>query len=139
METLETFLKKTLELMGFKDYRMEIDAEHGRGLIFVYDNPTLIKENLPVLVEHMNHIVRLVARKFDQPPIFFDLNNYRRERENLIVELARAAAKKVIATGADISLPAMNAYERRIVHTTLSIHPMLQLRASARRRTATWW
>jgi spoIIIJ-associated protein len=55
--------------------------------------------------------------------VFLDVNNYREERKTLIAELARAAAKKAVATKNDIPLPTMNSYERRLVHTELAIHP----------------
>jgi spoIIIJ-associated protein len=123
MENWETFVKKLVELMGFNDFRVDLNKEDQKGLVFIYDHPSLIKENLPTLVESFNHFIQTIARKNNQPPIFFDFNNYRQERENLIAELAKAAAKKVLATGQDISLPAMNAYERRLVHLALAIHP----------------
>ncbi len=119
----ETFAKAMMETAGFNDWSVEVDEEHKHGTIFIHDNPVLIKENLPALVESLNYLVQLVAKKNDQPPIFFDVNNYRRERENLITELARAAARKVLATKQEISLPAMNSYERRIVHVELATHP----------------
>lgn len=123
MESCELFAKKTIELMDFKEYRLEVDAEHRHGSIFIYDQATLIKENLPTLVESFNHLVQLVAKKNNEQPVFFDVNNYRQERENLITELARAAAKKALATRTEISLPAMNSYERRLVHVALAVHP----------------
>lgn len=110
-------------MMGFEDYRIEVDAEHRHGVIFIHDNPALIKDNLPALVEYVNHLTQLMARKHNQPSVFFDINNYRRERENLIVELARVAARKVFSTRQEISLPAMNSYERRLVHLELAVHP----------------
>lgn len=122
-ENWQNFLSKAIELMGFKDFRVDVDSETGRGVVFIYDNPELIKENLPMIVESVNHLVQMVSRKNNQPAIIFDVNNYRQERENLITELARAAAKKVLATGEDLSLPMMNAYERRLVHVALAIHP----------------
>ncbi len=123
MENWETFVKTLIELMGFEDFHVEIDNEHHHGAIFIYDNPALIKENLPVLVENINHLSQLIAKKNNEPAIFFDVNNYRQEREGLINELARAAAKKALATKESISLPAMNSYERRLVHLALAIHP----------------
>ncbi len=122
-ENWQNFLSKAIELMGFKDFRVSVDPETQRGVIFIYDNPDLIKENLPMIVESVNHLVQMVSRKNNEPSVFFDVNNYRQERENLITELARAAAKKVLATGEDLSLPMMNAYERRLVHVALAIHP----------------
>jgi len=123
MEYWETLIKKLVELMGFNDYKVTIDPEHRRGSIFIYDTPTLVKENLPALVSNINHLTQLIAKKKNEEAIFFDVNNYRHDRENLIGELARAAAKKVHATKTNVSLPIMNSYERRIVHTELAIHP----------------
>ena len=54
---------------------------------------------------------------------FVDINNYQAERERIIQELAKAAARKVIATKIELPLPAMNAYERRLIHTELATHP----------------
>src|SRR3989344_1097038 len=125
MQNWETFIKKMIDLMGFRDYRVEIDEENKKGLIFVYDNPSLVKDNLPLLVDSVNHLAQMIARKSDNSAIFIDINNYRQERENLIAELAKAAAKKVIATGESVSLPTMNSYERRLVHVTLAIHPQV--------------
>jgi len=109
--------------MGFNDYRVETKPDQKHGSVFIYDNPVLVKENLPVIVESLNHLLQMMARKENQPPIFFDVNNYRQEREKLIAELARAAARKVTLTKEKISLPAMNSYERRLVHVELAVHP----------------
>lgn len=123
MENWEILIKKIIELMGFRDYRLDVKSDQRRCSIFIYDNPELVKENLPVLVDSLNHLLQMIAKKNGQPPLFFDINNYRQERETLIAELARAAAKKVSSTKERVSLPAMNSYERRLVHVELAIHP----------------
>ncbi len=109
--------------MGFGDFRVELKPEEKRGQIFIYDSPNLVKDNLPILVESINHLAHMVAKKNNESSVFFDINNYRQERENLIAELAKAAAKKAVSTKESVSLPAMNSYERRIVHVTLAVHP----------------
>lgn len=109
--------------MGFDDYTFEIDEEHRHGRIFIHNHPSLVKEHLPTILESLNHLVQLVAKKENEPPFFFDVNNYRREREELISELARAAARKAVITKESISLPAMNSYERRLIHVELATHP----------------
>ena len=123
MESWETLVKKLIELMGFNDYKVEIDNEHRHGIVFIHDDPALVKENLPILVESFNHTIQLIARKHNEPPIFLDVNNYRRERENLIIELTRATARKVVSTKEEVSLPVMNSYERRLAHLELAAHP----------------
>ena len=123
MEKWETLIKKIIECLDFSDYRLEIKPDQKRGSVYIYDSPDLVKENLPVLVESINHLVQMIAKKNGEPAPFFDINNYRQERENLITELARAAAKKVLFTKQEVSLPAMNSYERRLVHVELAMHP----------------
>ncbi len=123
MNNWEEIIKKIIELMGFEDFRVEIRPEERRGLIFIYDSVNLVKENLPTIVESINHLTGMMAKKHNEQAIFFDVNNYRQERENLISELAKAAAKKAATTKEKISLPAMNSYERRIVHVALATRP----------------
>jgi spoIIIJ-associated protein len=123
MDDWETLTKKIVAFMGFNDYRVEIKPEEKRGALFIYDGGALLKESLPALVESFNHLFQMIAKKNAVEVIFLDVNNYRQERENLIGELARAAAKKAMTTKSDVSLPAMNSYERRLVHVALAVHP----------------
>jgi len=118
----QTFIQQLFERMGFRDFHVEVKEEN-RGTVFIYEDEALIKEILPILVASVNHVVQLVGKKHDAPAVIFDINNYRQERENLIAELAKAAAKKVHTTKSEVALPAMNSYERRIVHMALAVHP----------------
>ena len=119
----EIYLKSVVEKMGFRDYRLEVHEEEDRAALFIYENENFIKDHLSRIVESMNHLIQMTARKQDTKAIFLDINNYRLEREKLIADLAKAAAKKVASTKESVSLPFMNSYERRLVHTTLAIHP----------------
>jgi spoIIIJ-associated protein len=119
----EIYIKDIVEKMGFRDYRLEVRDVENHAALFIYENETLVKENLSRIVEAMNHILQMVAKKQDAKAVFLDINNYRLEREKLIADLAKAAAKKVAGTKEEISLPFMNSYERRLVHTALAVHP----------------
>ncbi len=123
MDQWEDIAKKITGFMGFEDYRVEAKPEEKRVAVFIYDGGNFLKENLPSVVESVNHIFQMIAKKNGAEIVFLDVNNYREERKTLIAELARAAAKKAIATKGDVSLPAMNSYERRLVHVALAIHP----------------
>ena len=123
MEQLQDKLKKLIELMGFTDFSVNYEAENNRFLVFINEGDFL-KKLLPNFVTNLDYLVRLIADKIGgERTAFVDINNYRRERENLILELARAAARKAAATKEEIPLPAMNAYERRLIHLELSTHP----------------
>lgn len=123
MNNWESLIKEIVERMGFRDYRLEVSPEEGRASLFIYEDAELLKKDLPVVVDALNHILQMMARKNQSKAIFLDINHYRQERENLITELAKAAAKKAFATKEEILLPAMNSYERRLVHVALAVHP----------------
>lgn len=123
MDNWESYIKTTLDLLGFRDYHLEIKMDERRGSVFIYEDQEMVKENLPAIVDAMNHILQMVAKKNQAEAIFLDVNNYRHDRERLIAELARAAAKKAATSKQEVSLPAMNSYERRLVHMELAVHP----------------
>ncbi|OGY61966.1 MAG: hypothetical protein A3G58_00055 [Candidatus Colwellbacteria bacterium RIFCSPLOWO2_12_FULL_46_17] len=133
MNELQTKIHTMVTLMGFSDLRVDVDEESRKFMIFINDR-VVGRESLPMLVLNLERIARLMAKKLDHPPIIIDVNHYKKEREGLIVKLARAAARKAAATGEDISLPAMNAYERRIVHTELSVRPDVQTESTGESR-----
>jgi len=119
----EEYTKELFKKMGFADFGFDFDAEHRHGGVFLYEKDLIIKDNLSFFVENLNHFLQLVAQKNGTDKIYIDINNYRKEREKLLIELAKAAARKAVATNQEIPLPAMNSYERRIVHAELSARP----------------
>ena len=122
MQELHLKITKMVELMGFSDFRVEADSAFRKISIVI--NDTLVRDkHLPTLVLNLDRIVRLMAKQVNHEPVVIDVNNYRREREELIVKLAKAAARKAALTGQSVSLPVMNAYERRLVHTELAMRP----------------
>ena len=117
-------IKKVLEKMTIQESQINYDEANRKVSIFLNEvEHPLIKTNIPKIVQDFNHIAQLIAKKNDEPSFFIDINNYRLERERIIVELAKAAARKALATKQEISFPAMNAYERRIIHMELAVHP----------------
>jgi spoIIIJ-associated protein len=123
MDAWEPLIKEIVERMGFRDYRLEIVPDQDHASLFIYEDTAFFKESLPAIMDSLNHLLQMIARKNQGKLIFLDINNYRQERESLITELAKAAAKKVSATKQEVLLPAMNSYERRLVHVALAVHP----------------
>ncbi len=119
----EEYTKELFNKMGFADFSFDFDAEHRHGGVFLYEKDLIIKDNLAFFVENLNHVLQLVAQKNGEDKVYIDINNYRKEREKLLIELAKAAARKAVSTKQEIPLPAMNSYERRIVHAELSARP----------------
>lgn len=72
-------------------------------------------------LQALQHITRIIVRKKIQEPINFvlDVNNYRQEKNNSIVKLAKTLAEQAVAERRTIILRPMTAYERRFVHLEL--------------------
>ena len=54
--------------------------------------------------------------------VSIDTENYREKRVKALESLANKLANKVVKTGRNTSLEPMNAYERRIIHSSLQDH-----------------
>lgn len=122
MENLKEQIVRLVELMGFSKFQAEADSQ-AKLLSINIEDSAITAQRLPVLVLNLNRVARLIAKKQGALPVIVDINNYRKERDRLIVELARAAARRATATKEPVHLPAMNAYERRLIHAELSIRP----------------
>ena len=122
MQEIHLKITKLIELMGFSDFEVVPDASF-RKISVVINDALVSNEYLPVLVLNLDRIVRLMAKQANHDPIVIDVNNYRRGREDLIVKLAKAAARKAALESTEVPLPVMNAYERRLVHTELAMRP----------------
>ncbi|HEY4500068.1 MAG TPA: R3H domain-containing nucleic acid-binding protein [Candidatus Paceibacterota bacterium] len=106
---------------GLKDVSVDVDIEGRR--ITIFDSHMESKEALPKLISELEIVLNLVAKRHSLNTFIVDINNYRREREHLITELAKAAARKVLVQKKEVALPAMNGYERRLVHMELASRP----------------
>ncbi len=122
MENTVEKTKNMLELMGFDGARVDFDEEHSKISIFIDDE--VIEPRVATTLPAIEHILNLMCKK--EKALVVDLNYYRKERERLIAELARAAAKKATVTKEEVELPPMNAYERRLVHLEITTHPDLK-------------
>ncbi|MFA5386469.1 MAG: R3H domain-containing nucleic acid-binding protein [Candidatus Paceibacterota bacterium] len=121
MDWLQEILTKLIKLMGFEDFSINYDPDRSRFMIFINN---LDSEELTWrLINDLNHLAKTLTKKQNQQSVFIDINNYREKREGLIIELARATARKVVATKTELTLPFMNAYERRLIHLELSSRP----------------
>lgn len=120
---IEIHIRKLLELMGFSEAEVTVDEEHRKVIVVVDDE--FFRSQLPASLPAFEHLINLILRRENLPSFVVDINYYRRERERLIIELAKAGAKKALLTKTNVELPPMNAYERRLVHVEISTHPDL--------------
>lgn len=121
-ETLPEKLKKIIGFLSLRNVIIDVD-EAGRRIGVTTDEDEWFDRHVPELVSELKYLSTLLARKTGEPSFVIDINNYRKEREKLILEIAKAAAQKVLVTKEEVRLPAMNAYERRLVHVELAMRP----------------
>ncbi len=134
MEHIKESLKELLRMAGFANPVVEFEPEGARFSVML-DEGEWIREWIPRLVADLGFIARTIGRKVGvHGMVYVDVNNYRKERERLIVEIAKAAARKVLITKSDVHLPAMNAYERRLVHTELATRPDVKTESVGEKR-----
>lgn len=122
MEQVKIIIQKMITLMGFSDYSVSLEEESNKLTIFINEGDWF-KKWLPKVINDFSQLSRTLTTKAKLPHLFIDINNYRKERENIIAELARAAARKTVVTKSAVTLPAMNSYERRLIHTELATRP----------------
>ncbi len=128
-ETLETIFEM-LDVDANVKIRPPETPGDGVGLVRAVVDVT--GEDLGVLIGRrgstmasLQYIVNLmVSRRFkDQAPFTIDVEGYRRRREDSLQDLAFRMAEEVRNSGKPVTLEAMPAYERRIIHLTLAKDP----------------
>ncbi len=124
MTDFKDTIQKLFDVADLRDFSVDVDIENRR--VSIHDDLLESKDALPKLISEMELIINLIARRCNASMFIVDINNYRRERERLITELAKAAARKALLQKGELALPAMNAYERRLVHIELASRPDLK-------------
>lgn len=126
-ETVEDVVRTFLDNM-FRAMNLQVEIE------LIYDEETrnmdveLKGPEMGVLIgkrgktlDAIQDLARIVANKGaeDYIRVKIDTENYRKRRRDTIENLARNIAYKVKRTKKSVTLENMNAYERRIIHSTL--------------------
>lgn len=124
MEKISEKIKKLLELMGVDKFEINFNETAKKFSIII--NDYLDQPEIPQFLEDFEYLINLICQKEIQQRVWLDINNYRRERERLIIELAKAAAHKAALNKEEVFLPAMNAFERRLVHLEIASRPDLK-------------
>lgn len=123
---IEESLRELLSKMGF-DVEIVIKESTEDPMSVTCDLSTSSDSNLligqgGVNLQALQHIARLLVRKKIQQKIRFviDINGYRQEKNQSIIELANQAAQQAVAEKRAVILRPMSTYERRVVHLELS-------------------
>ena len=65
----------------------------------------------------------------DRVRVILDIEGYKGKREKTLENLAESIAKNVVKTRKSITLEPMQAYERKIIHTKLQNHKLVETRS----------
>jgi spoIIIJ-associated protein len=122
-DVVREFLQDLIKVMGVEG-RVTVKEEEANLLRAEFKGP-----NMGVLIgrrgqtlDSIQYIAGLVLNK-KYPDKYYrvivDTEDYRKKREETLVQLAKNIAYKAVRLGKDIALEPMNPYERRIIHSAL--------------------
>lgn len=128
-EKTTAVIKKTIEelieKMGFSGKVTVMESEEADSV--TCDITTDVDSNFligqhGVNLQALQHLARLIVRKHIPEKIRFtlDINSYRKQKNQSIIEQARIASREALSQGRSIFMEPMTTYERRIVHLELS-------------------
>jgi len=112
--------------------RMDIDASAEPNLVgdHMYvdilgedeDDMALLIGRHGQTLDAIQELTRMVVgRKLDERcRVIVDVEDYRKRREERLVERAREVARRVLSTGREEELDPMNPYERKLVHDAVA-------------------
>jgi spoIIIJ-associated protein len=124
-EIIKKTIQEFVEKIGYKP-KVEIEEkEDGENLICnvsVEDDSNLLIGQYGVNLQALQHLARLLIRKKtdEKAKFILDVNNYRQEKNESVLDLAKQVAEEVIREKRAIIMRPMSAYERRLVHMELA-------------------
>jgi len=128
IKSIKKMVEELMEKAGFLS-KVEITESHSDnqdGIICnvkTTEDSNLLIGQYGVNLQAFQHIARLVIRKklSDERVNFtLDVNSYRDQKNQVVIEQANEAAKQATNEGRVIIMKPMSAYERRLVHMELS-------------------
>ena len=127
-ETIESSVEKLLELMNFTatcSVKEIIDPKTDKKAYICTiktksDSRFLIGQHGSNLYA-LEHIIRSILYKNGHiERVSIDINDYKEDKDRMITNIARDAADQAHREKKPVILRPMNAYERRVVHMTIS-------------------
>lgn len=114
------------DLLGFFDAQLspidEYEGDDGELILDVTapDLAVLIGRHGRTLESLQTLFSLLVSRKLGfRYPVAVDIEGYKSRRHDKVVSMAKSAASRAVRQHGSVTLPPMNAYERRLVHIAL--------------------
>jgi len=95
-QDIKQFVKDLFTQAGFDLVEVTVD-ENNRKISLVVDDE-IFRLHIPEILQSTEYLLNLILKKENQLPYIVDMNYYRKERERIIIELAKAGAKKAKIT-----------------------------------------
>jgi spoIIIJ-associated protein len=126
-EKLKSFFEKMLQIAGLDFEKIncyETQPEVFRCDVFSEEAGILIGEAGNYLAS-WEQILKAYGSKLAGKAIqvIVDINNYRSQKDEELKEMAKRAARQAVLSKKPVPLPAMNSYERKVVHLELALRP----------------
>jgi len=124
-EIAADYLEEFLDIADL-DGDIDIDVEHGRAAVaIIADDPAELSDIVGrdgEVLEALQDLTRLAvqARTGDRSRLMLDIAGYRADRRRELTTLTEEAIAKVKDGGAAVSLPPLNAFERKVVHDVVA-------------------
>lgn len=117
------YLERLLDILDF-DGDIDLDVEGERAVVSIIgegDIAKLVGERGEVL-DALQELTRLAAtaETGQRSRLMLDIAGYRAKRRTELTELGLSTARDVLAGGEPVRLPAMNPFERKIVHDAVA-------------------
>jgi len=124
-DAVADFVEELLDRMGID----AIAEPSTRGDHMYVDILDASEEDLGLLIgrqgqtlDAIQELVRMVVgrERDERIRVMVDVGGYRKRHEDQLAEMGREAAQRAVASGDEIELEPMNAYERKIVHDAVA-------------------
>jgi len=123
-----TVLQTLLGLLGIPAQVTSESCEDGEILDVISEDPGRLIGRHGNTLNDLQFLVNRILQKRspDAARVTVDVEGYRKESREKLIAQAQESADLVRRWGAPVELEPMNAYDRRIVHTTLANDPDVQ-------------
>lgn len=128
---VQEFLSQLAEFLGLDKEQFEVSVEEIEDRVSIQiktsdrDAKLLIGAQGETL-QSLELLVRSVFRdEYAEKKIMVDIDGYRLQREQRLLEKAVSIAQQVLETARPYYFYDLNSYERYLIHTELSAHPEL--------------
>jgi len=122
LERIVGFIKKVVETICIgENIRVEVDQNSLKVSVYGEDLAIAIGKN-GKNIEALEYIVNLISarKKLVNKSILINIKDYKKKKAEKIKKIAVRMAKKAIREGKKIKLKPMCAFDRKIIHNTLS-------------------